>query len=86
MLLSLMYMPYYVTITSQGQISIPAPIRRKLSLDKVRKAIVEVEKDKIVITPTKDIDELMGIFKTKKRISPKAARRAFEKALARGQV
>ena len=74
---------YTVTITSQGQISIPAKLRRKLGLDKVRKAIVSEEKSKIVIEPMKDILELRGSFKTSKKFSPRVIRKAFETYLAR---
>lgn len=35
---------------------------------------------------TNELDELMGAFKTKKKIPFKVARRAFEEALARGEV
>ena len=81
-----MYMFHYVTITSQGQISIPAKIRRKFSMDKTKKVLLDVVDGKIIITPEKEIDELMGIFKTKKRIPFKVARKAFEEALGRGEA
>ncbi len=55
-------MVYTVTITSQGQISIPAKIRRKLGLDKNKKAIVTEEKGKIIVEPVKDLLELKGVF------------------------
>lgn len=79
-------MIHFVTITSQGQISIPAEIRRRFSLDQRKKARVEVVGDKIIITPEKDIEELMGIFKTTKKIPFRKARKAFEEALARGEA
>ncbi|MBI2431019.1 MAG: AbrB/MazE/SpoVT family DNA-binding domain-containing protein [Candidatus Levybacteria bacterium] len=53
-------MVYTVTITSQGQISIPAVLRRELGLDKSKRAIVSVEDKKIVIEPVKDFLELGG--------------------------
>ena len=40
-----------VSITSQGQISIPAIMRKQLSLDEVRKATVFVEGKKIIVEP-----------------------------------
>ena len=78
-----MYMLHYVTITSQGQITIPAEIRRKFALDKVKRATVEVEGDRIVIEPEADILKLRGIFKTKKRIPFKKVRVAFGEYMAR---
>lgn len=53
-------MTQLVSITSQGQISIPAKIRRELGLEKYRKAIVRKEKDHIVIKPVKDLLDLGG--------------------------
>lgn len=58
-------MTYIVSITSQGQISIPADIRRALNLDKHKKAVVRREKDKVIIEPVKDFLELEGVFKHK---------------------
>lgn len=59
-------MTYTVSITSQGQISIPAEIRRKFGLFKNKKALVSVEDKKIIIEPVKDLLELGGSLKTKK--------------------
>ena len=60
-------MIYTVTITSQGQISIPAKIRRELGFTKSNKAIVSVKKGKVTIEPVKDILELGGSLKTNKK-------------------
>lgn len=75
-------MTYTVSITSQGQISIPAPLRRKLGLDKNSKAIVSEEKGKILIEPVKDFLEMEGYFKTDIKASPKQIREAFGEHLA----
>ena len=60
-------MIYTVSITSQGQISIPAKIRRELGFTKNNKAIVSVKKGKVTIEPAKDILELGGSLKTNKK-------------------
>lgn len=60
-------MAYTVSITSQGQISIPAKIREELGLAKRRKAIVSVENGKMVVEPVKDFLELRGSVKTTKK-------------------
>lgn len=60
-------MIYTVSITSQGQISIPAKIRRELGLSKTKKAIVSVENGKMTIEPVKDLLELAGSLKTNKK-------------------
>lgn len=58
-------MTYIVSITSQGQISIPVSIRRSLNLDKHKKAVIRQEKDRVIIEPVKDFLELEGVFKHK---------------------
>lgn len=60
-------MPYSVSITSQGQISIPVKIRRQLGLSKTSKAIVSVANGKVMIEPVRDFLELAGSLKTNKR-------------------
>lgn len=79
-------MTYTVSITSQGQMSIPAALRRQLGLDKSRKALVTEEKGKLVIEPIKDFLELRGSLKTKIKATPKQIREAFEENLAREGV
>jgi bifunctional DNA-binding transcriptional regulator/antitoxin component of YhaV-PrlF toxin-antitoxin module len=60
-------MTYTVSITSQGQISIPIQLRRKLGLDKIRIALVSEEKGQIVLEPIKDLLEIGGSLKTNKK-------------------
>lgn len=81
-----MSMTYTVSITSQGQISIPAKLRKKLGLDKQKKALISEEKGKLIIEPVKDFLELKGAFKTNKKISPQKVREAFEEYLAKQAV
>ncbi len=60
-------MTYSVTVTSQGQISIPAPLRRKLGLDKGGRAIVSENNGKVIIEPIIDLLELKGSLKSNKK-------------------
>ena len=60
-------MAHTVSITSQGQISIPAKIRRELGLEKRKKALVSVENGKMVVEPVQDFLELRGAIKTNKK-------------------
>lgn len=60
-------MVYTVSITSQGQITIPAKIRRALGLNKKQQATVSIEEGKMVVKPVKDLLELEGAFKTDKK-------------------
>lgn len=79
-------MTFIVTITSQGQISIPAKLRRKLGLDKHKKAIVREEDGELVVKPVKDFMELGGSLseyaKGKKPLSNKQLHEAFAQAMA----
>ena len=77
-------MIYTVSITSQGQVSIPIQLRRKLNLEKNRKAIVTEENGKVIIEPVKDFLELAGSLKHIKKVkaSPSEMRAAFEQYLA----
>lgn len=60
-------MTYTVSITSQGQISIPAKLREKLGLYKKQKAIVTEREGELIVTPVKDFLELRGSIKTNKK-------------------
>lgn len=55
-----MHMSQIVSITSQGQISIPAQMRRLLGLDVAKKAYVTHENGKIIIEPIPDFLSLAG--------------------------
>ncbi len=79
-------MIYTVSITSQGQISIPMRLRSKLGLDKHKKALVSESKGKLIVEPIKDLLELEGSFKTNIKATPKEIREAFENYLAEDAV
>lgn len=79
-------MTYTVSITSQGQISIPAPLRRKYNFTTSQKATVVDSGEGLFIKPIKDVDYFMGIFKPKKKLTYKQERKAIDDAWARGEV
>lgn len=54
-----------VTVTSQGQISIPAKLRRKYGLKKNKKILVKESGDKIILETVPDIFSMKGAFKHK---------------------
>ena len=60
-------MSYAVSITSQGQMSIPAWIRKELGLSKNSKAIVSIRGGEMLVKPVKDFLELKGSINTKKK-------------------
>lgn len=76
-------MRFTVSVTSQGQISIPAELRRSLGLDETRKAVVSAEDGKVVVEPVKDLLSLRGSLKTKKIVSSRKIREDFTKYLAK---
>lgn len=80
-------MVYTVSITSQGQISIPAPLRRKLGLEKHKKALVSEDKGSLIIEPIKDLLEMRGSLKTNKPpLSNQKLHELFGKYLAEEAV
>lgn len=76
-----MYMQDYVTITSQGQITIPVAFRKKFGLEKATKAIIRADGDTVVIESIPDIRSLRGVFASNKKFSRKEEQRAFEEAI-----
>lgn len=77
-------MTYTVSITSQGQISIPVKIRRELGINKNSTALLTVHEGDIVITPTKDLLDLKGSIKTnKKPLSDDELHELFAEELAK---
>lgn len=75
-----------VSITSQGQISIPIRFRRELGLDKLKKAIISRESSRIIIEPAMDFLDLKGSLKTKIKATSRQIRNAFEEYLAEEAV
>jgi len=57
-----------VTVTSQGQISIPAKIRRMLGFEQ-GKALLRVINGKIELEPERNITDLRGVLKKYGRIN-----------------
>lgn len=60
-------MPIYVTVTSQGQISIPAKIRQYLNLEKNNKLVLNFDNKskQITLKPSKNFMMTKGILKKK---------------------
>ncbi len=62
-----MHMQQIVTITNQGQITIPASMRRAISLDLYNKAMVKIEDKMIMIEPIVDLLSLGGMLINKSK-------------------
>lgn len=72
---------YISTVTRQGQISIPIKLRRKYGMDGKKVAFREGNGE-IIMEPIKDLLELGGSLRTKKKINFKKIREGFESYLA----
>ena len=60
----------FVTITSQGQISIPASMRKQFELKPGDKLSIELEDTRLVLKPVEDIkDKHMGILRDKAKVN-----------------
>jgi AbrB family looped-hinge helix DNA binding protein len=81
-------MTFTVTITSQGQISIPAKLRRKLGLDKNKRALIREKNGEIIVKPVKDFLELAGSLSqyAKKNKSMEQIMEEEEKAIGEGLI
>lgn len=80
-------MVYTVSITSQGQISIPASVRRAIGLSLYDKALLTVQGNRVVIEPKKDLLKMKGFLKTnKKPLSSKELHERFAQDLAESVV
>ena len=51
------------SVSERGQISIPAPMRKKLGIKPKSRVSVEVGDNEIVIRPMKSISDVEGIFR-----------------------
>lgn len=60
-------MPHIVSITQQGQVTIPKAIRESLKIGKNAKAIVVEKDNNVIIEPIDDIFTLQGSIKPKTR-------------------
>lgn len=75
-----------VTITSQGQLTIPQSVRERFGISGSTKAILKVEGHTIVVEPKHDFWALSGSLKSKIKLTDaqlKQARKSFTATWAR---
>lgn len=72
------YMQDIVSITSQGQLTIPVSIRRSFGIKGAVKAIIRKEKNFIVVEPKKDFWSLEGSLASGVKLSDKELQEARE--------
>jgi len=79
-------MNYIVSITSQGQLTIPKGIRDDFDINQASKAVIKKVGSKIVVEPKSDFWSLGGSLKSEIRLTDKQLRKArlsFEKEWAK---
>lgn len=81
-------MTWLVPVSSQGQVTIPFPIRRKFELNGRSSLIIEERKEEVVVKPVKSlVAELAGslayLNKGKRPLDFRAMRRKMIKAVAK---
>ncbi len=59
-------MPTYSKVTRHGQITLPAPVRRKLGIEEGDLVEIEVIDEKVVLVPKRLVDKSQAYFWTKK--------------------
>lgn len=57
-----MYMTYTLTVTSQGQVTIPAELRRLWNLMKRGQITITLQGKKAVVEPARDLLDYVGVF------------------------
>lgn len=79
-------MSQIISITSQGQMSIPIKLRRALGLHNYKKALVRKEKNRIIIEPLENILSLGGSLQRKalKKKNIQKIRRLEKEAAQKG--
>lgn len=77
-----MYNFYRSTLTSKGQATIPALLRKKLGVTFGERIIFEENDGKVTLRPIIDISSLRGSLKSKIKYSDKKANEAIGKMFA----
>lgn len=80
--INIMYMQEIVSITSQGQLTIPASIRQSFGIKGSTKAIIKKEGDLIIVKPKKDFWSLESSLNSEIKLTDddlKKARESFSK-------
>ena len=72
-------------ITSKGQVTIPQSIRRSLSLKTGDSLVVDLEKNKVNLTPLprKSLEEIYGSLPVQEPINFKKVSKAFKEEVAK---
>lgn len=72
------------TVTSKGQVVIPAPIRKKLNIKPFDRVIFDVLGPKIVAEKASTTEAMYGFVKSRKRLTDKQLEKVINKAMQEG--
>ncbi|MDR1187421.1 MAG: AbrB/MazE/SpoVT family DNA-binding domain-containing protein [Bifidobacteriaceae bacterium] len=61
--------PTYTTVTSKGQVTIPAEMRRGLGIEPGQKLQVSTDAGRVVIEPTTGIEQLRGRLRAEAEVN-----------------
>ena len=67
-----------VSITSQGQLTIPKSMRDAFGINRSTKAVIIKQGNTMIVTPKRDFWSLKGALKSKVKLSDKQLREARE--------
>lgn len=76
-------MTYTVSITSQGQVTIPKPIRDRMDLRDPKKVLVEERGSEIVIRKAPDFFNQFQSIKPKKKVSWEKVNETVQQAIGK---
>ena len=82
-------MQYSTTVTQKRQVTIPVRLRKKLGITRGKRIHFyarEENNQELILRPEKDFRELRGAFKSEKRYSKNAARKAIIKDVISWEV
>ena len=61
---------HHASVTVKGQVTIPARIRQKFSLERGGKVVFSVEGDRIILKPLHEsVEDAFGLVKSKRGVS-----------------
>jgi AbrB family looped-hinge helix DNA binding protein len=72
------------TVTSKGQVVIPAPIRNKLNIKPFDRVNFDVLGERIIAEKASTTEAMYGFVKPKKRLTNKQMEKAINKAMEAG--
>ncbi len=74
------------TVTSKGQVVIPAPIRNMLNIKPFDRVIFAVSGLKIVAEKASTTEAMYGFVKSKKKLTNRQLEKAIDKAMQEGMA